>query len=823
MNLLLVIFSYLKGSFGIILLLVFSFKTYGVDADPLDFNRDIRPILSDRCFFCHGPDAHDRKADLRLDTREGAIADLGGYAAIVPHEIDESELVLRILDEEDPMPPVDSHKKLSKSEKGILSRWIKEGAEYSAPWAYVNPINHAEIGVKDESWPINWIDNFVLAQLENNGLKPSVDTDQVTLIRRIYFDLVGLPPTPEEVKDFVEGKITFELIVDKLLDSKHFGERISMYWLDLVRFADTVGYHGDQDHNIAPYRDYVIRSFNQNLPFDQFTREQLAGDLLEDPDKWQKVASGYNRLLQTSHEGGIQAKEYNAIYAADRVRNVSAVWMGATIGCAQCHDHKYDPYTIKDHYSMAAFFADIHDTGFTGNSLPTVRPPEILFLPDGLEDELKNLKDEQIKLVGFKTLKLVEQIQNKILKLKKSDKGKEQEFKKKLAVLIPAEKKIKSDQLAKRIKEIEKKAVKTMITVAKEPRTMRVLPRGNWLDDSGEVIQSAVPEFLGSIQLSKGERATRLHLANWLTDTKDGAGGLTARVFANRFWYLFFGRGLSSSLSDFGGQGNPPSNPELLDQLAMSFYQNGWSVKRLIRTIVTSRAYRQSSIVSKEMHQLDPSNELVARQSRYRLPAELIRDNALFVSGLLVDEFGGPSVKPYQPKGYFRHLNFPKRVYHSHSDSRQWRRGLYVHWQRMFLHPMMKALDAPSREECTAERARSNTPNAALVLLNDPTFVEAARAFSQRILQKGGNSFEERVRFAYSLVLSRQPDEEEISIFRSLYESTKAGYVQQPSKAEDLLQTVKNKPKSKKEIIELASWVAVSRGLLNLNETNTRN
>ena len=362
-----------------------------------------------------------------------------------------------------------------------------------------------------------------------------------------------------------------------------------------------------------------------------------------------------------------------------------------------------------------------------------------------------------------------------------------------------------------------------MITVAEEPRTMRVLARGNWQDDSGEIVTAAVPEFLGRIDLPKGQRATRLDLANWLTDPEKGAGGLSARVFVNRWWYLFFGSGISSSLSDFGGQGQPPSNPALLDSLAVSFYENGWDIKALTRLLVTSRTYRQSSVASPEMLARDPYNQLVARQSRYRLPAELIRDNALVISQLLADEYGGDSAKPYQPEGYFRHLNFPERTYASHEDARQWRRGVYVHWQRMFLHPMMKAFDAPSREECSAERPSSNTPNAALALLNDPTFVEAARVFAERILTEGGDSVDERLNFAYQVALTRSPDETERSVFRRLLESTRAAYREQPEAATTLVETGLASRSQDIPTLELASWTAVARGLINLNETITRN
>ncbi len=815
--------------------------------EALDFNKDIRPILSDKCFFCHGPDAHERKGDLRLDTEAGALSDLGGYAAIVPGKTSESEFVARITtsDPDDLMPPEDSHKKLKPKEIKLLTRWIAEGGTYSEPWAYVRPKKHSVPEVSDAVWPSNWIDNFVLSKLERKKLQPSPEADTVTLVRRLHFDLTGLPPTPEVVAAFINSddqEVALNELIDELLNSPQFGERLATYWLDLVRFADTVGYHGDQDHSISPYRDYVIRAFNQNLPFDQFTREQLAGDLLENSGKWQKVASGYNRLLQTSHEGGIQDKEYDAIYAADRVRNLSAVWMGATVGCAQCHDHKYDPYTSRDHYSMAAFFADVHDVGYNGNTLPANRPPEMLFLPDRSEKQLAQLDSEIQSLFDPDLIAQIGELEAKKAKLEEQHKvGKDAAKKKEILSEIEATTKqitdtIPSDSLKdwKRIisgkKAIEQTGRSTMITEAKPPREMRVLPRGNWQDDSGDLVTPAIPAFMGTIN-HESEIPTRLDLANWLTDTDEGVGGLTARVFANRFWYLFFGTGISRSLADFGGQGEPPANLRLLDNLSVAFYENDWNVKELIRLLVTSSTYRQSSIASAEMIELDPYNQLTSHQSRYRLPAETIRDNALAVSGLLIlndpdgeqATLGGASVKPYQPIDYYKHLNFPQRKYEQQNSSHQWRRGIYVHWQRLFLHPMMKAMDAPSREECTAQRPHSNTPNSALVLLNDPTFIEAARAFAARVLGEGGDSFEDRLGWAFQQSVSRGPREEESQLLQNLLTQTQAEYESNATAATEFLQTGLSPVPEELNPIELASWTAITRALLNLSETVTRN
>lgn len=773
-----------------------------VFAQTPNFNREVRPLLSDRCFSCHGPDENHREADLRLDSADSMTASRGDYAVVVPGNPDISELITRVTstDPDLVMPPPDFGKPLTKEEVAVLQRWIKAGAEVEPHWAYVPPKNHPAPNVNAISWPVNWIDSFVLHRLESEGLSPSADADPVTLVRRLYFDLTGLPPDPQVVDEFVRAPTlsAYEQLVDRLLASDAHAERLAAYWLDLVRYADTVGYHGDQDHNISPYRDWVIDAFATNMPFDQFTREQLAGDLLPDSTIDQKTATGYNRLLQTSHEGGVQPKEYLAIYAADRVRNVSAVWLGATLGCAQCHDHKYDPYTGTDFYSMAAFFADLdEDQHFKvgSNALPTKRPPEIKVHTRRERQELSELKQQ---LADLNAVEPSEENEESLAEQKK--------------------------QLQFAIDDLEASARLTMISVAKQPREVRVLPRGNWLDDSGPVVQPAVPGFLGNTAPSSGIRSTRLDLANWFCDTEDGIGLLTARVFANRFWYLLFGNGIAPVLDDFGGQGKPPEHPELLDQLALEFANNQWNVRHMLKLIVTSRTYRQSSAWTEELLEKDPGNVLYARQSTFRLSAEMVRDNALAVSGLLNNKVGGPSVKPYQPAGYYRHLNFPQRKYSADTDDRQWRRGLYVHWQRQFLHPMLKAFDAPSREECTAQRPRSNTPLAALTLLNDPTFVEAAKAFAARVLrQSPGNSDELRLDYAMKLATSRLPDVKEVQVFQDLLR-TSENYFREDDQAVKKLQTVglKDAPEDIAPI-DLAVWTTVARAILNLDETITRN
>lgn len=749
----------------------------------LDFNRDVRPILSDKCFSCHGPDEKHRKAKLRFDVEKDA-KNSGVFA-----KGDASTFIARITtaDSSEQMPPPKAGKPLSAKEIAILKEWVAGGAKYAPHWAYVPPVR--VVPPKVNAPTANDIDHFILARLAREQLTPAPPADARTLVRRVYFDLLGLPPTPDAIDAFIndQDEHKYGKLVDRLLANEHFGERLAMYWLDLVRYADTVGYHGDQDHHASPYRDYVIDAFNLNLPFDRFTREQLAGDLLPSPTIDQKIATCYNRLLQTSHEGGVQPKEYLAIYAADRVRNISSVWMGATVGCAQCHDHKYDPYSTKDFYALAAFFADIdeekHLRGGGADTVPTKRPPEI---PVHTRRERERL--------AF----LEQQIAD--LKQPTTDAQKQQ-----LATLTKERDALKKAQRL------------VMVTQAVPPRTTRLLPRGNWLDESGPVVQPAIPAFLGTLPTKN--RATRLDLATWLTDAKNGIGGLTARVFVNRMWYLFYGGGLAKSLEDFGGQGEAPVHPELLDALALDFIDHGWDVKYLVKQLVTSHTYRQASLTAPVLKERDPENRLFAHQGRWRLPAESIRDQALFVSGLLIHEVGGASSKPYQPAGFYRHLNFPKREYTASSDAKQWRRGVYTHWQRQYLHPMLKAFDASTREECTAQRAQSNTPLAALVLLNDPTFIEAARVFAQRVVKEAPD---ERLAFAFRQMTGRRPDPHETNLLQQMLAREQKRYQDNPTAAAELVKIGLAPVPKDANLPELATWTSMGRLLLNLSEILTR-
>lgn len=786
----------------------------------VDFASQIRPLLSDRCFACHGPDAEHRQADLRADRLESLTEDRGGYKVVDVEAAESSELLRRIFsdDASEQMPPPEFNKPLSSAEQELLKRWIQQGAPWRKHWAYEPPRPQPMPAITEDQAnpPENWIDGFVLAKLSAQGGQLSPPADRVTLARRLSFDLTGLPPKPAAIhKLLAEGQAGLQSYTDALLASPEFGERLATYWLDLVRYADTVGYHGDQDHNISPYRDYVIRAFNRNKPFDEFTIEQLAGDLLPSGGDDPLVASGYNRLLQTSHEGGVQVKEYLAIYAADRVRNISAVWMGATVGCAQCHDHKFDPFTAKDFYSLAAFFADVDETQhFTlgTNALPTRRPPEQEFL-----DPASQLLLEQL---GRQRKQLDKQLQERL-----AESGAEGSGAGNSAVLEQLA--AARERLDSREKSIRQSSRLSMITQAVEPRTVRVLPRGNWLDETGEIVTPAVPEILGSLPAEVSDRlATRLDLARWLVDAEQGAGLLTARVTVNRLWMLMLGRGLSRSVGDFGGQGESPTHPELLDQLAIEFVASGWDIKHMFRLIASSGTYRQASLETDWHREHDPENRLLSRQNRFRIPAEMVRDTALECGGLLVRQVGGASAKPYQPEGYYRHLNFPTRKYSSSTGAQQYRRGVYTHWQRQFLHPMLKAFDAPTREECTALRAQSNTPLAALVLLNDPSMVEAARGLAARTATQAAAAADaKRIGVMFEIATSRWPDEAETHSLQDLLSAARTAYALDSAAAAELLGSAPAQPGEGKPaaVVEAAAWTTVARAMLNMAQTYLRN
>ena len=978
------------------------------------------------------------KGGLRLDLREFALHPAkSGKPAVVPGHPEASELVHRILttDDDDAMPPSDSHKTLSAAQKELLQRWIAQGAEYQGHWSYSPPVK-----APAPTGPTA-IDYLVRTRGSELGLQPAPEADPRTLVRRLYFDLTGLPPDPEEVSDFERDSTpdVYLRLVERLLASPHFGERMAIGWLDIVRYADTIGYHSDTPRNIWPYRDYVIRSFNNNKPFDQFTREQLAGDLLPEGTLEQRVASGFNRLLLTTEEGGAQPKDYEARYLTDRVRAIGAVWLGQTIGCAQCHDHKFDPITARDFYSMGAFFADVNEaiigrredgllvpsaaqapelarhektvqqlqqnfdashpelaeayirwqhaqlavleqdarwtqwapalaesTGgaklkvredrsvlvsgtnavkddyllrFTNevaaviglrleaipeDSLPAKGPgraengnfvlTEVVARVERVGQEARRLpfqsaaasieqsilaennpyhrwsaasvidgdrlgdsagwailpevgKPQQLVLRFQEPLTvasnetLVVELQQRhgnkghnlghfrlsgtaleeafqgplafpptpeisdLLKIstEKRDPSKREKlfthFKNLVPELGPLRKELAAARQVKT--EFEARIPRSLVTErAEKPRTVRILPRGNWMVETGDVVEPALPAFLvkGSVA-NAAHPLTRLDLANWLVGPENP---LTARVVINRFWRQFFGQGLSKVLDDFGAQGETPPNQALLDWLACEFRDSGWDVKHMVRLMVLSHTYRQDSRASHDVLARDPENRGLARQGRWRVDAEMVRDTALSIAGLLERTVGGPSANPYQPGGYWENLNFPVRAYEASSGALQYRRGLYTWWQRSYLHPSLLAFDAPTREECAAERNRSNIPQQALVLLNDPSYVEAARSFAARILLECRGDDTARLTWAWRQVVSREPTTEELSTLRSLLEKHLGEFQQNPTAAARYLKVGAIPPPAELDPAVLAAWTDIARALLNLHETITR-
>ncbi len=836
-----------------ITLVLFSFASLAHAAETaipatIEFNRDVRPILSDNCFLCHGPDKNRRKAELRLDLRDVAVK----TGAIVPGKPADSELIKRTstADRDEVMPPADSNKKLTARQKEILKRWVAQGAEYQQHWSFEKPVKAAMPQGQ------NGIDFLVARRLAEIGLKPAPEADRRVLIRRLYSDLLGLPPKPEEVAAFTNDKSpdAYARLVDSVLNNPHFGERMAIGWLDVVRFADTIGYHSDNPRNVWPYRDWVIKSFNANKRFDRFTIEQIAGDLLSDASTETRVGSAFNRLLLSTEEGGAQAKDYEQRMLTDRVRAIGTAWLGQTTGCAQCHDHKFDPFTQRDFYSLGAFFADIKEPILgrreDGMLVPTpAEEKQLAKLDAQLTDAKKrfeairaqletaqkqwetDLKEYNVTLPALRkgsTAKAadVQKAQKAAAALAKEQKARNQQeleairdyfltsatslFKDERDALAKAEK--ARDELAATLP-------KCLVSVSSpQKRVVRILPRGNWTDESGPIVKPALPHYLPQPQ-STGRELTRLDLAGWLV-SRDNP--LTARTVMNRLWKQLFGAGLSKVVDDLGAQGELPPNQALLDWLACEFMDSGWDTKQMIRTIVTSATYKQTASATPEQMAADPYNREFARQSGFRIDAELVRDNALAISGLLVLKIGGPSAKPYQPEGYWENLNFPVRIYPADSGEAQYRRGLYTWWQRSFLHPSLLAFDAPTREECCAERNRSNIPQQALVLLNDPTYVEAARSFAARILSECKGTSEERIAWAWQQALQRDPTAEERKTISALLNERLAAYRSDAKAAEELLNVGLAPRPPTLDKAELAAWTHVARVLLNLHETITR-
>ncbi|MFL6276574.1 MAG: DUF1553 domain-containing protein [Blastocatellia bacterium] len=1029
---------------------------------PVDFNREVRSILSDNCFACHGPDDKQRMARLRFDTREGAFAKPG---VIIPGDSQNSKLIKRITSK-DPafrMPPADSGHSLTEQQIATLTRWVDEGARWSNHWAY-QPVTRPEPpAVTNAAWARNAIDRFILARLEREGLKPSPEADRATLLRRVSLDLTGLPPTPQELDAFFADRSpdAYEKAVDRLLASPHYGERMALMWLDLARYADTHGYHIDSHRDMWPWRDWVIQAFNQNKRYDQFTIEQLAGDLLPGATTEQRIASGFNRNHMINFEGGAIPEEYQTEYVVDRLEATATTWMAMTLGCARCHSHKYDPLTQKEFYQFFAFFNTVSEEGLDGREgnakpampLPTpeqkARQEELAKAIAARETELKSeavaaaqaewekayagrvadsnreglaahypldgsLSDisgryqhgttvkgdptfgngrigpavrfdgetqvsfgkvggfdrgdhftvatwvkvdsnvpltlmhkqasesdrrgwemffDGMGLVGIQhwaaqlNVRVVASGPDEMIHLRTTERvsfgdwhhialtydgtakaaglrlfidgkpaavevlkdnlagscatdatlrvgykpfGKPYKgqlddlrlYNRELAekeisdlaigypvmVILSAVNGKRSKDEAEQVRDyflnvaasetyrqqyaelkrlraekrtLDKAIVTTMVMdeMAKPHETF-VLGRGDYRNRTDKVTPG-VPAVLPP--LPKDATLNRLTLARWLVDPQHP---LTSRVAVNRFWQMLFGIGIVKTSEDFGSQGEPPVHPELLDYLASEFISGSWDVKALLKEIVTSATYRQSSKLTPEMRERDPENRLLARGPRSRLQAELVRDNALAVSGLLNEQVGGPSVLPYQPAGLWEEMafgdGFSAQAYHQAHGKDLYRRSMYTFWKRTVPPASLLTFDAPDREKCVARRAVTNTPLQALVLMNDPTYIEAARALAMRAAREGGKDTASRLRYAFRLATARWPTAQESTVLRDLLAKQLAAYRRDNKAALALLKVGESPLDPKLDAAETAAWIVVTSAILNLDETITR-
>jgi hypothetical protein len=1004
------------------LLAVLSFVPVAVGQAKVNFDRDVRPILSENCFACHGPDEKARKAELKLHTREGALTviDLKKPA--------ESELIKRLTtaDKSERMPPEKTGKKLTPAQVETLKTWVAQGAEYQGHWAFTAPKRPA-VPDAGAGWAVNPIDRFIATRLEKEGLKPSRETDRATLVRRLTFDLTGLPPTPKEVDEFVNDQSpdAYKKLIERLLNSIRYGERMALDWMDAARYADTNGYHIDNGRDMTRWREWVIDAFHKNKRFDEFTVEQLAGDLLPKPTLEQKIASGFNRNHMINFEGGAIPEEYLTAYIIDRVNTTSTVWMGLTLACTQCHDHKFDPFTQKEFYQLYAFFNNVPERGLDGNrgnSMPFIKAPtadqekRLAGLREELAAAEKKLREplpeldaaqaewEKSPAAAKTTWKPVEitklhskggatfttdkdgstvvggpnaatetytfSFQSDLAKLtairlevlpddKLNGKGpgrsvngnfvmtgirisvgdvkgplkirtasadfsqKEGGFDVKsvlakgpgwaidpqvgkphhavfelaepvaagrevtvqlqfnsqfashqfgrfrvaatdsttphdtsampanvaVALQVDAAKRTEAQRaelrayfranvsplarkLTDRVSEVKKQIADQEARIPEamvmedmaKPRDTFVLIRGAY-DKKGEKVAAGTPAALPSLG-AKREQFNRLDLAKWLVSPEHP---LTARVTVNRYWQMFFGTGLVKTAEDFGTQGEYPSHPELLDWLAVEFRESGWDLRKLITLIVTSATYRQSSVVTKELFAKDPENRLLARGPRFRLQAEFLRDQALAVSGLLNGEVGGKSVSPYQPPGLWEELmsrsdgaNWTAQTYTQSHGKDLYRRTMYTFWKRTCPPPSLATLDAPDRETCVVRRSRTNTPLQALVLMNDPTYVEAARKLAERMMKEGGATPEERIAFAFKLATARLPHEKETSILKRVFEDQRERFARDKPAAEKLLKVGESPRDEKLDAIELAAWAMVANAIMNLDEVLTR-
>ena len=807
-----------------LMLRAMSFIAWAGDSG-IHFGRDVRPILSDHCFACHGPDDKTRKGKLRLDTLEGMTARRDEGVTIVPGDPAKSLLYQRLVttDQDERMPPAKHLKPLNEARIAVIRRWIEAGARWEQHWSFVAP-QPRPVPAIGGAWARNPIDRWGRARLDRERLPNAPEAPKGVLIRRVSLDLTGLPPTPDEVAAFVADNRAdaFEMLVDRLLASPRFGERLASPWLDLGRAADTSGYNNDEPRDIVPWRDWLIAAGNSNMPYDRFITEQIAGDLLPGATREQRVATNFSRNHVINTEGGAFDEEYRVEYVSDRVHTTASVLMGLSMRCARCHDHKYDPISQKDYFRFFAFFNTSEEKGiypYSGSGFigftPAIEvpsPAQELRLAKLRADLVETEKAVQAEKAASSNSAGQPSPDAKDAKDAKDGKK------------APAGKTPPSanEVTLKRLKEEEKTLLAALprALVMQEmaaPRATRVLHRGEY-DQPGETVTPGVPAFLPP--LPAGLPANRLALARWLTNP---ANPLVARVEANRLWEMVFGTGLVETSEDFGVQGSAPSHPELLDWLATELIRGGWDRKRLLRTIVTSATYRQSSAATPGQFERDPQNRLLARGPRFRMPAEMVRDNALAVSGLLVERIGGASVKPYQPPGLWEDVSVERRAkYVPSSGDELYRRSLYTFWKRTCPPPSLTSFDAPDRETCVIRRGRTNTPLQAFVLMNDPTYVEAARKLAGRVIAEGGATPAGRFERAFRLVLARTPAEGEIRVLAPLLETALGRFRADAKAAAALLAVGQSKPASAIDAAELAAWTTVTSVILGLDETVTK-
>lgn len=734
----------------------------------ISYNYDVRPILSDKCFNCHGPDAQKREAGLRLDIAEEAykaLQDHPGKHAIVPGNPDLSELILRVSSKDTSlqMPSVKSGlPALTEKEIKILKKWIKQGAVYEPHWAFVPPKKQPVPEVSDRQWPVNEIDFFILQKMEQKGLTPNAPADKERLAKRVFMDLTGILPTEAETRQFVSDTdpAAYEKMVDRLLAKPQYGERMAISWLDIARYSDSHGYQDDNYRSQWPWRDWVISAFNRNLRYDTFITWQLAGDLLPNATKEQILATGFNRNHKITEEGGVIDEEYRLMYVDDRTSTFSRSMLAMTVECAKCHDHKYDPILQKEYYQLSAFFNNIKEVGLES----TVGGPETF------------AKNPRMQITN-------EDVKTTLAFINKQDTGK-------LEVSIMADR-----DTAKR---------KTFI-----------LARGSY-DAPTDSVQAATPAAI--LPFNKNYPKNRLGLSQWLFDQKNP---LTARVFVNRIWTEFFGRAFVKTAADFGMQGELPTHPALLDWLAVDFREHGWDMKRLVKQIVLSATYRQSSQVTKEKLKIDPLNLYWSYAPRVRYPAEIVRDVLLTSSGLLNRTIGGPSVKPYQPPGLWELATSGRgllKKYVQDTGQALYRRGLYTFIKRTVPPPSMMLFDGSNRDECQVTRYRTNTPLQALVMLNDPTMLEASKALADKLLQQYSDPAQ-LLEKAFRAIICRTPSAKEIDQL-VMYWKQAAQEIDQ-SKAEKLLTPGAYQPRTNNKI-KLAAAMQTIQIMYNMQEAITK-